>query len=123
MRLLLGLVFFATFASPASASLQSQEDVAKWFTYYHQKPNPTKIPDAIKYMSQSGLLDNKNAVSPIFGFLAGGRFCTSVAHFKCSATPTRPTILQGRRYHSTYGSGGETSRDYCKREERAKMWT
>ena len=53
MRLLLGVVLVVMFAVPASAGFQSQEDVTKWITFYYQKPDPTKIPDAIEYMSQS----------------------------------------------------------------------
>lgn len=50
---------------------QSQTEVSKWMTFYYQKPDPARISAAIEYMSQSGLLDNENALAPTFGFLAG----------------------------------------------------
>lgn len=71
LRLFFALAFSATFTTPASASFQSQDDITNWFTFYYQKPDPSKIPGAIEYLSQSGMLDRKNAISPIFGFLAG----------------------------------------------------
>lgn len=55
----------------AGNSFKSQEDVSKWMTFYYQKPDSSRLPEAIEYMSQSGTLDNKNALAPIFGFLAG----------------------------------------------------
>ncbi|MCG7994431.1 MAG: hypothetical protein JAZ06_03290 [Candidatus Thiodiazotropha taylori] len=50
---------------------KSQEDVGKWMMYYYMNPEPDVLVEAMEYMSVSGLLDNKNAMSPIFGFLAG----------------------------------------------------
>ncbi|MCU7837118.1 MAG: hypothetical protein KZQ83_17970 [gamma proteobacterium symbiont of Taylorina sp.] len=43
----------------------------RWVTFYYQHPEPENIPNAIKCMSQTGWFDNKNKLSPIFGFLAG----------------------------------------------------
>jgi hypothetical protein len=50
---------------------QSQDDFSKWMTFYYQKPDPARFPEAVEYMSESGLLDNENALAPSFGFLAG----------------------------------------------------
>jgi len=72
MRLILSIVLFASFVAPVNAAFTSQEELTRWFTYYYQKPEPSKIPDAIEYMSQTGRLDKKNSIPPIFGFLAGG---------------------------------------------------
>ena len=55
----------------ANAGFQSVEEVSKWFTFYYLSPNPERFPEAIEYMSQNGMLDNKNAISPIFGFMSG----------------------------------------------------
>jgi len=68
--LILGLLL-ATFAMPSVAGFESQEEVSKWLMFYYQAPSPDKVPAAIKYMSRSGMLDNKNAMAPIFGFLSG----------------------------------------------------
>ena len=57
--------------SHAQDSFESQEELSKWLMFYYQNPEPEKIPGAVRYMSKSGMLDNKNAYSPIFGFLAG----------------------------------------------------
>ena len=72
MRLLLSIVLLASLVASANAEFKSQEELGNWFTYYYKEPDPSKIPDAIEYMSQSGWLDNKKSLSPIFGFLAGG---------------------------------------------------
>jgi hypothetical protein len=73
IRLLLGVVLlFVTLTGTVNAGFQSQDDVSKWLTYYYLKPDPTSIPDAIEYMSRTSLLDEKNLIAPIFGFLAGG---------------------------------------------------
>lgn len=72
MRLLFAIVLLVTFTAPAEGDFQSQDEFSNWFTFYYQNPDPRRIPDAIEYMGQSGLLDKKNSISPIFGFLAGG---------------------------------------------------
>ena len=72
MRLLLSIVLVASLIASANAEFKSQEELGNWFTYYYKKPDPSKIPEAIEYMSQSGWLDNEKSMSPIFGFLAGG---------------------------------------------------
>lgn len=69
-----GLIFgllLASFTTPTFAGFQSQEDISKWLTFYYQTPDPARIPEAIEYMSQSGMLNKKNAIAPIFGFIAG----------------------------------------------------
>jgi len=68
--LILGLLF-ATFTTPAVAGFESQEEVSKWLTFYYQAPSPDRMPATIEYMSRSGMLDNKNAMAPIFGFISG----------------------------------------------------
>ncbi|MEJ2619569.1 MAG: hypothetical protein P8163_04770 [Candidatus Thiodiazotropha sp.] len=50
---------------------KSQEDVGKWMMYYYMSPEPDALVEAVEYMSLSGLLDNKDAISPVSGFLAG----------------------------------------------------
>lgn len=72
MRLILTLILLASFTVPVHAAFKSQEELTTWFTYYYQKPEPAKIPDAIVYMSEAGWFEKKNTISPIFGFLSGG---------------------------------------------------
>lgn len=69
-RLIVGMLF-TVFTLPAFAGFESQEDVSNWLTHYYQAPDASRFPEAIEYMSQSGMLDNKNAIAPIIGFIAG----------------------------------------------------
>jgi hypothetical protein len=61
----------ATHSVFAGTEFKSQDEFSHWLTFYYENPEPNRIPDAVKYMSQSGVLDNNNAISPIFGFLSG----------------------------------------------------
>ena len=72
MRAILGLLLLAFLTASANAGFESRDELGNWFTYYYQDPEPSKIPEAIEYMSHSGWLYNKKSISPIFGFLAGG---------------------------------------------------
>jgi hypothetical protein len=65
------VILMATHAAFAGEEFKSQEDFSHWLTFYYENPEPNRIPDAVKYMSQSGVLNNNNATSPIFGFLSG----------------------------------------------------
>lgn len=73
MRWLLSIMLWLVAIAPAMAdtSFKSQEDFSRWLTFYYQKPEPNRIPDAVRYMSKSGVLDNNDAIAPIFGFLSG----------------------------------------------------
>ena len=70
-RYLIMIFLLTPWVSNANEMFSSQEEFSKWLTFYYMKPEPKKIPDAVRYMSESGLLNNKNAISPVFGFLAG----------------------------------------------------
>ncbi len=72
MRILIAILLLVVFHLPASAEFGSSKEVTQWFTFYYQKPEPEKIPDAIEYMIELGILDNKDALAPTVGFLAGG---------------------------------------------------
>ena len=67
------LMLWIVAVSPAFAEthFESKRDVGQWMTFYYQKPQPDRIPDAVNYLSESGMLDDENAYSPIFGFLSG----------------------------------------------------
>jgi hypothetical protein len=47
----------------------SDEQVGQWMTYYYRAPDPGRIADAVRYMSQAGLL--KKVPPPVIGFIAG----------------------------------------------------
>lgn len=70
---LVTLVFCLAVVTPAlaGAAFQSQDDAGQWFTFYYQKPEPDRLPDFIKFMSKSGVLNKTNTHPPIFGFLSG----------------------------------------------------
>ena len=68
---LIVIFVLAPWASFADGVFTSQEEFSKWLTFYYLKPEPKNIPAAVRYMSESGVLNNKNAFSPMFGFLAG----------------------------------------------------
>jgi len=71
-RLFLMIVMLvATHSVFAGSEFKSQEDFSHWLTFYYENPEPNRVPDAVQYMSKSGVLDNNNAISPIFGFLSG----------------------------------------------------
>lgn len=73
MRRLFFLIMFIVAVSPAMAgtTFQSNRDFSPWLTFYYENPEPNRVPDAIRYMSKSGILDKDNAIPPIFGFLSG----------------------------------------------------
>ncbi len=73
MRRIILIIMCLVAATPAGAAttFQSNEDFSKWLTYYYLKPEPNRVPDAVRYMSETGFLDNGKAAPPIFGFLAG----------------------------------------------------
>ena len=54
----------------SDTSFSSREELSQWLTFYYLKPEPERLPSAVRYMSKSGLLDNRYAFSPLFGFLA-----------------------------------------------------
>lgn len=68
---LFSLIALLILSQPSQAAFKSMEALSQWTTFYYQNPKPTELPDFIEYLSKSGMLDNQNALSPIFGFLAG----------------------------------------------------
>lgn len=65
------VMLVATHSAFAVTEFKSQEEFSHWLTFYYENPQPNRIPDAVKYMSQSGIMDKNSAIPPIFGFLAG----------------------------------------------------
>lgn len=73
MRRFILLIAFLTSALPAIGAplFDSQESFSKWLTFYYENPEPKQVPEAVIYMSRTGVLDNGNVVAPILGFLSG----------------------------------------------------
>lgn len=68
---LLILCFITTTSVNAAPAFNSEEELMRWVTYYYKKPQPARIPEAVKYLNQVGALSNQNSIAPIFGFLSG----------------------------------------------------
>jgi len=64
------LILFSGLVS-SETEFKSQEEFGKWLTYYYLNPEPANIVQAVRYMSESGFLENEQSYPPIFGFLAG----------------------------------------------------
>ena len=71
MRIFIAILLLLLTSMSSFAEFNSQEEFSSWLMAYYQNPTPSKVPDAVEYMSSSGFLDNQNAISPIFGFLSG----------------------------------------------------
>lgn len=74
MRRLILLLLCALAMLPAAAQqtpFQSDEELVNWLTYYYKNPEPERIPEALKYMTQSGVLDSEKTRVPVMGFLSG----------------------------------------------------
>lgn len=73
MRFLAFLFAFLITAAPDSSAqpFADVEQAGQWFTYYYLKPEPERIPDALRTMSAAGLLKPDKGASPVTGFLAG----------------------------------------------------
>ena len=70
MRLLFILISILI-VMPAQAAFHSQGEVLEWMNHYYQKPDPSRVVEAVEYVSQSGLLDKEEASYIFIGFLAG----------------------------------------------------
>ncbi|MCU7797281.1 MAG: hypothetical protein KZQ75_09140 [Candidatus Thiodiazotropha sp. (ex Myrtea spinifera)] len=73
MRTFMLTFLFVAFTGAVADDSQfsSQEELGKWFTYYYLESGPDRVGAAIRYMSESGALEEANALPGIFGFLSG----------------------------------------------------
>ena len=69
--LFFSLWIIAASAAFAGTPFESKQAFGKWMTFYYQNPEPTRIPDAINYLGESGMLEDQNTYAPVFGFLSG----------------------------------------------------
>lgn len=47
------------------------EQAGQWLTHYYRKPEPDRLPDALRILSAAGLLKPDKGASPMTGFIAG----------------------------------------------------
>jgi hypothetical protein len=71
------LIVVAMFAAPAAAALprtaefSSQDAVSRWIANYRAKPDPTRLPAAVRALSQLGSLKEPEGAGIYVGFIAG----------------------------------------------------
>ncbi len=75
--LMIVLLVFGIFAAPASAALPrdaefpSMDAVSVWVANYRKKPDPTRLPAAVRALSQLGALKEPEGAGIYVGFVAG----------------------------------------------------
>jgi hypothetical protein len=78
MRYVLAMiVVIGAFAAPASATLPNQVEfssidaVNRWISHYRTKPQPTRLPAAVRALSQLGAFKEPDGAGVYVGFVAG----------------------------------------------------
>jgi hypothetical protein len=77
MRALLAFVITAMLMLPASASLPVESDfvsldeVNRWIANYRAKPQPDRLPAAVRTLSRLGALKEADGAGVYVGFIAG----------------------------------------------------
>jgi hypothetical protein len=77
MRALLALIITAMLVLPASASLPASSDFAsldevnRWMANYRAKPQPDRLPAAVRALSRFGALKETEGAGVYVGFIAG----------------------------------------------------
>src|SRR5215813_12218094 len=76
MAALLALVLASASTSGAApsrkkSSFASSEDILRWINTYRLKPDPAKLPAAVKAMSELGVFRDMDAAGIYVGFMAG----------------------------------------------------
>ena len=66
-----GLVAPASAALPGRFEFSSVEAVSKWISNYRSKPDPSRLPAAVKVLSQLGAFKDQEAAGVHVGFIAG----------------------------------------------------
>lgn len=54
----------------AAPAFSSQDDFNRWSAYYYVHPNPKRVVPAIRFMAESGVLDQETQRAPTMAFLA-----------------------------------------------------
>lgn len=63
------LVTALAFAGPKP--LSNEQELGEWVTFYYQRPEPARLPEAVLAASKLGFFHEGKAVPPFFGFIAG----------------------------------------------------
>jgi hypothetical protein len=71
MKAFVAVLIFLAAAAAHAQPFTDPEQAGQWFTYYYLKPEPERIPDALRTMSAAGLLKPDKGAAPVTGFLAG----------------------------------------------------
>ena len=61
----------AAAAAPPKAKPLTQQDLLKWINNYRVKPEPTRLPDAVRGMSALGVFRDLDSAGIYVGFMAG----------------------------------------------------
>ena len=67
------IVFAFPLSVPANSATPEQAELAKWMTFYYQKPDPNIFPGKLKAFSAAGIFDEEKNQFAFFGF-AGAIF-------------------------------------------------
>lgn len=73
MRTLIAIVFclLVVVVHAEPKPLTTAAGLGEWVTYYYQRPEPRRLPEAILAASKLGLFQEGKAAPPFFGFIAG----------------------------------------------------
>lgn len=60
----------APVAASAVPAFSSQDDFNRWSSFYYVQPNPERVVPAIRFMAESGILEEETQRAPTMAFLA-----------------------------------------------------
>ena len=61
----------ASMAAPPKGKPLTQQDILKWINTYRVKPDPQRLPDAVRGMSALGVFRDLDSAGVYVGFMAG----------------------------------------------------
>jgi hypothetical protein len=70
-HILIGLVLVAAPAMAAPGELSSTDAVSRWIASYRSKPEPARLPAAVRALSQQGAFKETESSGAYVGFIAG----------------------------------------------------
>jgi hypothetical protein len=88
LLIIIGLVTPAVAALPSHIEFTSLDAVSRWISNYRAKPEPARLPDAVRALSQLGTFKDPESSGVYVGFIAG----------VISANPARAEDLIGKMF-------------------------
>ena len=88
LLIIIGLVTPAVAALPSYIEFTSLDAVSRWISNYRAKPEPARLPDAVRALSQLGTFKDPESSGVYVGFIAG----------VISANPARAEDLIGKMF-------------------------